>query len=60
MDCTCQAFDETWGSCKRQRREVAIAEGKKPLRLGGLGEHREKRTLFWTFYAKVEYIFGSC
>src|SRR6218665_1687510 len=38
MDCTCQAFDEKRGSCKRQRREAAITEGKKPLTTRGSGE----------------------
>ena len=41
MDCTCQAFDEKRGSCKRQRREAAIAEGKKPLTTRGSGERRK-------------------
>ena len=61
-----------WGAngIKRRRRETAIAEGKKPLTTRGLGERRkppvgygaepQKPTQFWTFQAKMEYIFGSC
>src|SRR6218665_2782537 len=29
------------GNCKCRRREAAIVEGKKPYRLGGLGERRK-------------------
>ena len=56
---------------KCRRRETAIAEGKKPVTTRGSGERRElppagsraelqKPTQFWTFQAKMEYIFGSC
>src|SRR6218665_296439 len=40
----------------RRRREAAIAEGKKPLRLGGLGERR-KLAKWSTFSALVNLIF---
>ena len=56
--------------CKHRRREVAIAEGKKPLPTRGLGERRklpagsgaepQKPTQFSTFHAKMEYILGCC
>src|SRR6218665_555493 len=41
MDCTCQALDEKRGSCKRQRQEAAIAEGKKQVTTMGSGERRK-------------------
>jgi len=57
-------------NCKRRRREAPIVDGKKPLRLGdlgerlklpqqGLGQSLRNRRDFEQFPCKMEYILGS-
>jgi len=53
---------KNWEAASAKGATLRLPKAGSPLRLGGLGERRkpQKTTRFWTFYAKMEYIFRSC
>src|SRR6218665_2569865 len=51
-------LEKIWESARAEGAKLRLPNARSPSRLGGLGKRRKKPTRFFTFYAKMEYIFG--